>query len=79
MATQTGPHSSVQYVEPNSYDEISTFKGSITVNGEPFEKIIDPEDYCIGVSITTSLCNRGFQVTDDKTAVTLNCDMTNSG
>lgn len=79
MATQSGPHSSVQYVEPNRYDDISTFKGSITVNGEPFEKIIDPEDYCIGVSITTSLCNRGFQVTDDKTAVTLNCDMTNSG
>ena len=79
MAAQRGPHSSVQYVEPNRYDNISMFKESITVNGEPFEKIIDPEDYCIGVSITTSLCNRGFQVTDDKTAVTLNCDMTNSG
>lgn len=79
MATQTGPHSSVQYVEPNRYDDISTFKKEISVNGEPFEKIIDPENYCIGVSLTTSLCNRGFQVTDDKTAVTLNCDMTNSG
>lgn len=79
MATQTGPHSSVQYVEPNRYDDISTFKKEISVNGEPFEKIIDLENYCIGVSLTTSLCNRGFQVTDDKTAVTLNCDMTNSG
>lgn len=79
MATQSGPHSSVQYVEPNRYDNISTFTKEISVNGEPFNKIIDPENYCIGVSLTTSLCNRGFQVTDDKTAVTLNCDMTNSG
>ena len=72
-------HSSVQYVEPNSYDDISTFTESITVDGKPLNKIIDPEDYCIGLSITTSLCNRGVQVSSDDTAVTLNCEMNKTG
>ena len=54
------PHSSVRYVEPNSdLENISNYSEYVTTDGKVYDKIINPEDYCIGLSITTVLCNRG--------------------
>lgn len=54
------PHSSVRYVEPNSdLENISNYSEYVTTDGKVYDKIINPEDYCIGLSIMTVLCNRG--------------------
>lgn len=51
-------HSSVFYIEPNSFSSTSTYDGSITTDHKVYDKIINPEDYCIGLIITTEICNR---------------------
>ena len=51
-------HSSVFYIEPNSFSSTSTYDGSITSDHKVYDKIINPEDYCIGLIITTEICNR---------------------
>lgn len=66
------PHSSVQYVEPNSdLENISNYSEYITTDGKIYDKIINPEDYCIGLSITAELCNRGQSLASGSQALIL--------
>ena len=66
------PHSSVQYVEPNSdLENISNYSEYITTDGRIYDKIINPEDYCIGLSITAELCNRGQSLASGSQALIL--------
>ena len=72
------PHSSVQYVEPNSsLENISSFSEYLTTDGKVYDKIINPEDYCIGLSITTELCNRGQSIAGGSQAIIVSWE--NSG
>ena len=72
------PHSSVQYVEPNSsLENISSFSEFQTTDGKVYDKIINPEDYCIGLSITTELCNRGQSLAGGSQAIIVSWE--NSG
>ena len=70
-------HSSVQYVEPNSdLENISNYSEYLTTDGRVYDKVIDPEDYCIGLSISTVLCNRGQSLADGNQLLTLSWENT---
>ena len=70
-------HSSVQYVEPNSdLENISNYSEFLTTDGRVYDKVIDPEDYCIGLSISTVLCNRGQSLADGNQLLTLSWENT---
>jgi hypothetical protein len=71
------PHSSVRYVEPNSdLENISNYSEYVTTDGKVYDKIINPEDYCIGLSITTELCNRGQSSTAGNQVVMMSWENT---
>ena len=70
-------HSSVQYVEPNSdLENISNYSEYLTTDGRVYDKVIDPEDYCIGLSISTVLCNRGQSLAGGNQVLTLSWENT---
>ena len=70
-------HSSVRYVEPNSdLENISNYSEFLTTDGRVYDKVIDPEDYCIGLSISTVLCNRGQSLAGGNQVLTLSWENT---